>query len=46
MSSIHSLEILGRSFLGGAIVAAILRSGAEAASFIGPELESFELVDL
>jgi len=46
MSSIHDLEILGRSFLGGAIVAAILSSGAEGASFIGPERESFKLVGL
>jgi hypothetical protein len=46
MSSIHDFEMLGRNFLGGAIVGALLRSGAETASFIGPERESFELVGL
>ena len=46
MSSIHDLEMLGRSFLGGIIVVSILSSGAEAASFIGPERVSFEVVGL
>jgi hypothetical protein len=41
MSSIHVLEMLGLSFLVGTAVVVISRFGAETASFIGPERESF-----